>query len=324
MASEEIAVDSNDTGSTETGENANSEIVPFHEVGDEDLEAFLNAEMDAEANGGYPSSDPEQPAKEDDALAAQTPAKDSKLDEQTDPNAPLTRAEFNALLDRLNRQEKKVDGQEILIQRRTSELGEAKKQLKHIAATLKERFNEALENGSQAEALDIRDQIKTAEQKFQEAEHEEVALVRRSQAQTLVSAHVPEDQFDIEGMAECLARDGIPPQFIERFKADPIGFVSDGDASPGLTLVHVAKRAQAEGMLKKLYPIAKSLAEEVKRLKGSQGDVLKRVQQVAKQTPQISASGARPTKLNKASTLSEVDIANLSDAELDEFLTNAN
>jgi len=86
----------------------------------------------------------------------------------------------------------------------------------------------------------------------------------------------------------------------------------------------VAKRAQAEGMLKKLYPIAKSLAEEVKRLKGSQGDVLKKVQQVARQTPQISASGAKPTKLNRASSLDESQIANLTDAELDEFLSNAN
>ena len=315
---EEVTVDQNeDTGSTES--ESNNDVVPFHEVEDADLEAFLQAEMESES--GLNQSDPETsetetPAKE----AAQTPEKEQDLD----PNAPLTRAEFNALLDRLNKQEKKVDGQEILIQRRTSELGEQKKQLKQIAITLKEKFNEALENGSQAEALDIRDKQKQAEEALAQVNSEETALVRRSEAQKLVLSHVPEDQFDIEGMAECLARDGIPPQYIEQFKADPIGFVSDGDASPGLTLVHVAKRAQAEGMLKKLYPIARSLAEEVKRLKGSQGDVLKKVQQVARQTPQISASGAKPTKLNRASSLDESQIANLTDAELDEFLSNAN
>jgi len=208
---EEVTVDqSEDTGSTES--ESNNDVVPFHEVEDADLEAFLQAEMESES--GLNQSDPETsetetPAKE----AAQTPEKEQDLD----PNAPLTRAEFNALLDRLNKQEKKVDGQEILIQRRTSELGEQKKQLKLIATTLKDRFNEALENGSQAEALDIRDKQKQAEEALAQVNSEETALVRRSEAQKLVLSHVPEDQFDIEGMAECLARDGIPPQYIGLF-----------------------------------------------------------------------------------------------------------
>lgn len=312
------ADDSDNEGTTSEVGTEQDEIVPLSEVGDEDLDAYLQAALDEEEHQ-VPNSSPTKDNKPSaDPVATKTP------DAEQDPNAPLTRAEFNALLERLNKQEKKVDGQELLIQRRTSELGEAKKQLKHIAQTLNEKFQEAIENNSQADALDIRDALKETEQKIGEVEQEESTLTRKFTAQKLVSTYVPEDQFDVEGMAEALARDGVPPQFVERFKADPLGFVSDGDSSPGLTMVHLAKRAYAEGMLKKLYPIAKSLADEVKKLKGTQGDVLKKVQQVAKQTPQISAAGARPNKQQRATTIDAKAIAQLSDEELDEFLANNN
>jgi hypothetical protein len=310
----DTAVDNNNEGMTEV--ESGDDSVPFNLATDEELEALIQS-------AGEEEEQESRPVQAEEPTAAPTQEEQVKTAEGEDESQPITRAELRVLLKRLDKQEKKVDGQEILIQRRTSELGEAKKQLQQLREALKEKFNEAIENNSQADALDIRDNLKKVEQNLDQIGEEEQVIERRVKTHQLVSSFVPEEEFDVEAMAKTLARDNIPSDYIEKFKADPIGFISQGEASPALTMIHLAKRAQAEALLEKLYPVAKALEAEVRKLRGSQGDVLKKVQQVAKQTPQITAGGARPAKTNKSRTIDERSLSSLSDAELEEILANA-
>lgn len=310
-------MDDVNSGMTEVlDSDADNTAIPITDMDEETLNAFLDAEKDSSQHPVQGGETKEPSDIKNSAANTQEP-EPNKTDGS---EAVVTRAEFEALMKRLNSQEKRVEGQELLIHRRTSELGEIKKELKELDRTLTQRYAEALEE-SPGEAYDIRDNIKETRNRIQAVEEEERSLQRRAQAQEIVSAHIPNEDFDIESMAETLSGDGIPQQYIDAFRRDPIGFL-DGDYNPGLTLIHVARRAKAEKVLKTLYPITQKLAARVKELESNSGNVLKKVQEVARQTPQITASGARPSKQSKSSSIDISQIPNLSNEELEEFLAN--
>jgi hypothetical protein len=286
------------TTAEDTQEGTSPEYVDLPDATDEDISAFLeNSERsDSVAPVGPQQTDPAQ---------QQTKAEPSQEEPEVEQEL-VSKQDFEAM-------KRKLEGQELLIKRRTSEIGEIKRQLQQFiqntAQNLDEKFYE-----SPTQALQQARQLEMAQQKLQEAEAEEQSLTNAHQAQVLLAHHVGGD-IDIEAIGESLRSDGMPDEFVQQFQRNPYQ-----SALPE-TLIQLAKRASAEKQvrqmqeaLQQLVPYTQKLLEERKQLPQH---VLKNVSSALRQAPQVTGSAGGTGQLggNRA-----VDPSLMSDAELAEFL----
>jgi hypothetical protein len=282
-----------------TQEGTSQEFVELHEASDDDIEAFLNSsESEEQVPVEQPQADPE----------AQTEQKSDPLpEEQKKPQAQVSREDYEAL-------RKRVEGQELLLKRRTSDLAEVKKQLREFITQNTQNLDEQwLESPTQAYAKAR--QVEMAQQKLQEAEAEEEALTNAHQAQVLLEHHVGQDNLDLQAIAQSLAEDGMPQEFVQTFVRNPY------QAALPETLIQLAKRASAEKKvrameqaLQQLVPYTKQLLEERKALPQN---VLKNVSSALRQSPQVTAAAGGT---GQAGGPRSVDPSLMSDSELEEFL----
>ena len=281
-----------------TQEGTSPEYVDLPEASDEDIAAFLeNARKES-------LQAPAEPQQTD--PAPQQTKVDSPKEEPKAESEPVSKEAFEAF-------KKRVEGQELLIKRRTSEIGELKRQLKevkdHLSTSLDEKFYE-----SPTQALADARKIEMAQQKIQELEAEEQSLTNAHQAQVLLAHHVGED-VDLEAIGESLRSDGMPDEFVQQFVRNPYQ-----SALPE-TLIQLAKRASAEKKvrqmeeaLQQLVPYTQKLLEERKQLPQH---VLKNVSSALRQAPQVTGSAGGTGQLGKSRA---VEPASWSDTEIDEFL----
>lgn len=281
-----------------TQEGTSQEFVELHEASDADLEAFLNGpEPTEQAPVEQPQADPEAKTEQKVDLQKEEPKK---------PEAQVSREDYEAL-------RKKVEGQELLLKRRTSDLAEVKKQLRDFIEKNTQNLDEQwLESPTQAYAKAR--QVEMAQQKLQEAEAEEQALTNAHQAQVLLEHHVGQDNYDVEAIAQSLAADGMPQEFIQSFVQNPY------QAALPETLIQLAKRASAEKkvremetVLQQIVPYTKQLLEERKALPQN---VLKNVSSALRQSPQVTAAAGGTGQVSNR----PVDFALMSDSELEQFL----
>ena len=281
-----------------TQEGTSQEFVSLHEASDEDLQAFLDApEAPEQAQVGQSQADPE--AKTEQKI-------DAPKEEPKKPDAQVSREDYEAL-------RKRVEGQELLLKRRTSDLADVKRQLRDFIEKNTQNLDEQwLESPTQAYAKAR--QVEMAQQKLQETEAEEQALTNAHQAQVLLEHHVGQDNYDVEAIAQSLIDDGMPQEFVQGFVQNPY------QAALPETLIQLAKRASAEKKvrameqaLQQLVPYTKQLLEERKQLPQN---VLKNVSSALRQSPQVTAA-AGGTGQSASRT---VDPSLMSDSELEQFL----
>lgn len=280
------------------------EYVDLHEASDDDISAFLeNADkFDSQAES---EDEQAEPAQQTQTEAVEPPKEEPKGEPKVEQ--AVSKQDFEAL-------KKQLDGQELLIKRRTSELGELRNQfqqfIEQTQKTLDEKFYE-----SPTQALADARKIEMAQQKIKELDAEEQTLTNSHQAQVLLAHHVGPDGFDVEAISESLASDNLPREFIEAFKQNPF------QSTLPETLIQLAKRAQAEKKvrqmeeaLNQLVPYTQKLLEERKSLPQH---VLKNVHSALRQSPQVTASAGGTGQVGGSRS---VDPALMSDAELEEFL----
>jgi len=281
-----------------TQEGTSQEFVSLHEASDEDIQAFLDAPEAAEqVQVGQSQADPE--AKTEQKI-------DAPKEEPKKPDAQVSREDYEAL-------RKRVEGQELLLKRRTSDLADVKRQLRDFIEKNTQNLDEQwLESPTQAYAKAR--QVEMAQQKLQETEAEEQALTNAHQAQVLLEHHVGQDNYDVEAIAQSLIDDGMPQEFVQGFVQNPY------QAALPETLIQLAKRASAEKKvrameqaLQQLVPYTKQLLEERKQLPQN---VLKNVSSALRQSPQVTAA-AGGTGQSASRT---VDPSLMSDSELEQFL----
>lgn len=285
------------TTAEDTQAGTSPEYVDLPDATDEDIAAFL------EGAGKEESEAPVAPQQEG---PAQQETKAEQPEEEPKVEQAVSKQDIEAF-------RKQLEGQELLIKRRTSEIGELKKQLQMVQeklqTTLDEKFYE-----SPTQALAQARQIEMAQQKIRELDAEEQALTNQHQAQVLLAHHVGGD-VDIEAIGQSLAADGMPQEFVDQFKKNPY------QAALPETLIQLAKRASAEKKvrqmeeaLNQLVPYTQKLLEERKQLPQH---VLKNVSSALRQAPQVtgSAGGTGQMGGNRA-----IDPSMMSDAELMEFL----
>lgn len=294
-------METTDTVGTEaegTQQGTNQEYVELHEASDEDISAFLEG---ADARESQPQVVQQQaePGEKTEQKA------EEPKEAPEDPNAQVSRKDYEALL-------KRLDGLELLNKRRTSDLAVVKQQLRTFLEQNQNLDDQWLESPTQAYAKAR--QVEMAQQKLQEVEAQEQALTNEHQAQVLLAHHVGE-QLDIEAIGQSLASDGMPEEFVHAFLGNPY------QAALPETLIQLAKRASAEkkvreleSALQQIVPYTQKLLEE---RKSAPQNVLKNVSTALRQSPQVTASAGGTGQLggNRA-----VDPALMSDQELQEFL----
>lgn len=283
-------------GAQDTGNEA-EEYVELHEASEEDINAFLENAENADLEAAPPAEQNEK-------------APEDKTEEEK-PDEAKAEQDLAAKQEALARQ---LQGLELLMKRRTSEIAALKKQLAEYAQANREGLDELyLESPSEAVERTLR--AKQAEAQIAQLSQEEQQLVQSQQAQALLNHYVGPDGFDGEGIAQVLRDDGLPEDFVQRFVQNPY------TAALPETLIHLAKRAKERRELVTVKSQAQELAMYVQRLmeeqKQAPNKVLSNIQNAMKAGPSISGTSGG---VGGVRGVNQNDLASLSDAELNELL----
>jgi len=300
----------------QSGTTAEVEISP-DEATDEELDQLLAASVEeptanaeptapepSETNGAQPVQPQQLPQA---SQQAQQPAPQAPAP----PKAQAQPQNGNALGNKHQAILQQLKQQELFIQRRNNEIGQLRQQLREANAKLQERLDERFMESPSA-AMRDQAQIQQNEQRLQGLESEEQQIHRVHNAQKVFFSHIKPEDAGLDEMAQCLVDDGVPQDFVIAFKQNPWT-----TAAPE-TLVHLARRARAEKVLAQVVVYAKQLKAENEKLKGQPQQMLNKVQQALRTTPQVSA--ATGGSAAEASPEMPTDLTEWTSEQIDEFL----
>lgn len=280
----------------------------FESTSDENLDAFLQ---------GLEQSSDEETEKEAGASQQQ---QDEKPEQVT-----MTKAEHDALLAKLNKQETINNNNQEFIQRREQQFGSIRNQLANTQQQLVTarqqlvaEFNKAQEEDRNMDAVEVRDKIKAVDQQLGNVQQQNNAVNKIQSTQKIVAQHLQPDDILPEDIEDCLRRDGYDDNAIANFKQRMyLDWSPEG-------IINLAKRAQAERAVREVVGIAKTLSERLKQLEAGEGadNVLQRVERELSKTPQITAasSGSNSGRNRAPIDPDSIDTTKLSDAELNKLL----
>ncbi len=253
--------------------------------------------------------DPKQDDKQKTEAAppAEKPKDDPKfVDPAALPKVP-TPEEYEDL-------KKQLASQREFLARRSNELGTLRKEKKSLIAQLRAKATEIEdEDPRRAAALDRA--AEDQERITQQLEQEEAETVRIQQNLEVVPRYVKPDEWDVEAMCFEMKEDGVAPNIIETFRANPYA------SAAGTELIHLGKRAFYGKHLRQLVPITKGLYDRVKELEAQLStkgaDTLRGVKRAMKSPPQLTAASSATEAPNRQPS---VDPSTMSDAELEALI----
>lgn len=283
-----------------------TEEVKVEEASDEDLDAFLTESakpVEAKEPAEKPAETVEEAPPKPVAEESKAPKEPEKAAPQTDSPAAttVTREEYEKL-------QRQVKGQELLLQRRTSELGNIKKQLSDLieekSKGLQERFQEDPARATQ-DMWDVRE----AQAKMQQLAQEEAALEHEKMSRAMFQERYKENEVTVDDLSKMLEADGVDPSYLQQFRANPWRSTYPGE------LLQLAERTKLMKQFALVASFAKGLLEENKKLKEKPAEVVKTISRNLRQPPAMTAAtggggGGTPT----------IDPTRMSDAEIEEFL----
>lgn len=286
------------------GKTQDDGMVEIEEAADDDIEAFLRGDH-------LKSEEPESAATkqpEEQTEPAQKPEDKGEQQTKARPGQTLEQ-QLQSLQEEHKRTLAQLEQQETFIQRRNNEVGELRKQLTQSKGQLEQALGEKwVENP--AEALKDAQKIQELDKEIKDLDQNMSTVQTIHERQKTFLNHINPGAVDFGEMVRCLQDDGIDAQYIEGFKQNPY-LVADG-----AELIHLAKRAQGRTALRELVKTVRTLQNQIKALKGKPNEVLKKVQNAAKVSPQVTAAkGSANGKTNNS-----FNPALMSDAEIDEFL----
>lgn len=286
-----------DSGTTQDGQQ---EYVPVNQASDEDIAAFLagNAKPETE-------TEPESEQAADTQVTAQSDtAEEQTKDSEEEKPEVVSKQEYDRLV-AMYRQS------ELFNKRRSTEIGDLRKALKEANAKLEKSLEDEYVDDPK-KAINTALKLKENQQKLEQLDQEDEAIQYRQKAQAVVTAHVKEEDWNLDAMTQALSTDGLPPEYITTFRTDPLS------AAMPETLIQLAKRARAEQALRALVPYAKKLEEEVKKLRGAPQKVAEGIEKALRQaTPTMTAS---PGSSADTKDIGLKNPSAMTDAEIKEFL----
>lgn len=299
-----------------TTEPVEQDAVRVEDAEDADLDAFL-----AEGDKTETTTQPTKPAEKPADKKLEKPTSEKKPDTGPEfikaaelPKDPPSREDYDRLV-------KTVEQQELFLKRRSTEIGGLRTELRETKSKLaalvtEEKWGEDPRTAHRAQSQidEIDKNLAALDQEEQQVQHEVVS-------KKIVAKHVKPEELDDDAVVEMLTEDGMNPDFLKEFKANPHSAVSPE------TLVHLYKRAHVEKVLKKLVPGLKRLLAENIELKkngankASGEKVLDRVQKELKRPAHMTAS--QGTTTSTTDDASAADVTQIDDAALDELLQRA-
>lgn len=297
MTDENTTTTTPDSGTTQ-------EMVQVEFASDADLDAYI-ASQESAANP--------EPDTATESQSSLEPTYAAESDEQQAPpqddgeDSVATKADFEKI-------KRQLDSLELITKRHISKLGDTRKTLAQFIeakkATLQDKMAENPVEGTN-DLLAIRE----ASQRINEIDQETEHVVSNQQNRSAVLQHVNLQETSIDDIAGAFVADGIPMDVVEQFKADPFAF-------PATTTIQAAKRVKAEKLLRQLVGLAKKQKAEIASLRGKGGDVMRKIEQTARNFPEVTAnSGGAPAKQGGFPTNRPVE--QWSSEEIDKYLAQA-
>lgn len=290
-------------GATEQTE----EFVSIEEAADADLDSYLS-EGEKEPEPKPAESQPEKKLEQPQPKKAEAP----QTPDPAKADAPVSAEVHRKTLERLR-------AQELYNDRRGTEIGELRKQLRErderlAQLTSKEAWIEDPQEAhkAQRERDKVTDNLSALDEEEQQLQAELVG-------KKIVANHLTPEEYDVDTAAAMLAEDGVSENFLNAFRANPLQTVYPE------TLVHIMKRAQLQTVLKKIIPATKKLLDDYNALKQQN------VEQGTKTARQIQKNLSQPAGLNGSTATASAsiedaaatDFSDMSSAQLDEFLQSA-
>lgn len=317
-------------------EDQSTDMVEIHQASIDDLdEALASAqaqEQDAPPVEDSAASDEEAPQSDNaqqpngQADSPESPGEEGIATQGSNASKPekkvYTQEEVQALIDENQRNKQKGDQKELFIQHRSNELGTVRRELaaarnqlatirKGLADGLGDRYHE-----DPVKANEDRDKIKDIDAEIAALNEKEAQAIRIVESQTLFLRHVDTHKVSVDDVAEVLRGEGVPENHIAAFKESPWTFTTPE------ALVQMGKRAmdrvefkQADDDRRVLAKHVLYLNEEIKKLKGKPGQVLRQVQKHLNQPRSIT-----PASSSNPKTVRDLDPTRMTTAQLDEAL----
>lgn len=311
---------------TGTTQQEDADLVSIYEASDEDLDAYLkdNAEEGLESDGepeGNEETISEEPATTAQTSAPERPKEDPKPGDKQPQEAAKqpTPEEREAHLQAvIAEQKRRIEQTELWAKRRSTELGETRKQLREANARLNQGLEDRLVE-SPAQALDDHATIRENEKAIQAIDQEEATIQHALRAQKVVAHFIkPEEMPSFDEMAGALQADGVDEEYVNTFKSNP--YLSMYPE----TLVHLAKRTAVEKALRQVVGFTRQVLAENEKLKGEvksrPNAVLKNVEAALRKSPAMTGASGGSAETDG---IPSADPSQWSDAQLDEFLANA-
>lgn len=301
------------TGS-ESGVTPKEGFTDLANATDEQLSAFLNSDAAAVTESGEvvttdkePDANTKDEGKPDANAAEAKPQADSQA--QVDP-------EYIKKLETIRVQ------QEAFIQRQQTEYGEMKKRLGNYKLEIAEKnaqIQKMLENQEvldPSKIVDYKLEIQKNQQTLEALDQEETNQDVQFEASMavkrnfdVVQKNVKPDEWNMDAIAQTLQGDGVPPQVIQQFIANPYA------ATDGLTLVQLAKRAKAENAVRQLAKYVLTLREQIELEKKKPQALLRNVQKNLSESKTLTNAGGNGGA-NKGMSVDVNQLSGMSDEEL--------
>ncbi len=307
-------------------ESQQSKMVPISEASDEDLAAFMAANREVADDSDDDEDDDDEESAEDAEQDEEGPEDDEEeeSDDEEDSEAsddrpqPEGTDELSQLKARIaeletdrNRGLGEKQQREQFIQRLKTELGTAKKALTDRITEVENHLKEHEDSLTPRQIVEAQIHLREVSEELGKVERREQDIEIGERSRGLYAKNFGEEPLAVDEIVSLvLERDKMPAQFIESFKQDPYTF------SQPETLIQFAKRAKLQKVVDRLIPFTKDLIAKVRKLEGKPAETVKRINKELKKTPKISSV---PKSSKKVNAPSRKQVAEMSDAELEEL-----
>lgn len=293
-------------------ENQNTEAdtaeVPY--MSDAEIDAKLNGKPETDEGDDSPLED-EGTGEADDSNddASDTAAGD---DQGNADDGKVSKEEHENLKKELQKKNRENEANQKFIQTTRSQYGEIKKAVIQQIADIEAR----LPDMTPGEETEARFDLRALKDKKKDIEIKENLFEHVVKTREEIESTIPEEEWNMDAMVEVLEEEGYDATYIANYKRNAFA-VADART---IRLLHNAG---------KYRNVARVLAGALKKAKAENAEkgkapkkILQNIDKVAKQASGMTSKngGGRSSGSRNFSTLTEADIANLSEAELNEAI----
>lgn len=263
------------------------------ESGDEDGESSAAEEGDTSGEG------------DENKEASDSEAHD---DGESEEGGTESKEDVKTLREELESKNRQLRDSQEFISRQNQRYGDLKKQLNTRLDTLIANVDEMTE----AQKLEAGPEIVKLREQINNVNSHEQMFHHVVQTQEVVFKVIPQKDFDIDGMASELEAVGGDANYIAQFKQNPFMVAKAHE------IIMLHRAFQNAKAMRVLATALKMERKEREALKAKPKQMLKNIDKVARNSNGVNGKNAGgTTRGERLATLSEREIANLSDAELD-------